>query len=1001
MRAVFLTTFRQYRVPLLATVVATVLSLLLWGLGPRVPFGLFVAAVLISAWRHGLRSALLATGLSTVALALLTRWHATQDALDSDYWLRLVLFALVGLLAGYLSQQCQQAIRAVSHVHDLLSGSGLGLIAADAEGRVTALNPLACSLTGMSETEAVGLPLERVFRLVQGPGRQPVSLPLGEILTLARGHELPEGTRLVAVNDRETEVEGAAGAVRDSEGRSEGILVLFRDAGPRVQATHELWHRAERFRALAGHAPTPLLVLDAEGRCIYSNPAGQAACDCSAEECLGDGWARHVMPEDRSGLLSDWSTAVQEKQPFSAEFRLQTARGGPRWFRVRSAPMLSDEGGILGQVATLEEVTDRKHAERELRSHRRLVEAVLATVTDASTIKDATARCLHANEAARHLPPTLVAPLAEASVTALETGQVHRMEITAPSGDEQRTYLATTAVCRDEYDLVIGVVEIVREVTEERRRADDLRAAQEAARQADDAHGKTREDLTRQLQQQSEARRQAEEAVQQVRQEYEKALDEALGAQQRAEDELRRERAAAQTGAEELLAAQNTIAELRPWQQEVEGLRKTHAEAETGLHDELARVGESLRELRAVHERLRAYLDSLPGLVCCRDGEGRFIFVNRALARLFGREGEDLDGRVVGEVVPPEIATLLAGSDNAVRAGEIVEIDEQLPAGDGPRRHRAWRFPVRDVWGAVQAVGSFAIDADRLTQADDARREEVAALQHQLAQKEDVEKACREEVTALQLALTERRQAEENLQRQLAARQHEAAEKQRVEEELRREVDAIHQELHGARQAVEEWRGQAAGLRDELAQRRSEGEEGHRHVSRLQEEIAQCKHAAEDLQRQVHFLERIIDGTPDGLLAHDQDGTCRIWNTALEQLLGRPRALAVGRMVAELFPIPESGETNDDVAGRLRAWSSTAWAGQSDVLETKHNPVRAATGEVIGGMAVLRTVAAPESQPAATTIIRHDGPAEYDGLRQGPHERRGGLVADVDWLAFN
>src|SRR5262249_51588174 len=143
-----------YRVALIAIALALVHSLLFWSLGPRVPLGLFLAAVMVSAWQGGLRSSLVATALSVVLLAVLG--HYQTPGPEDDLVLRLGLFVLVGLIAGYLSRQCKQAIRAVDHVHEILGGSGLAIVSADAAGRVTSLNPLARTLTGAESADVAG-----------------------------------------------------------------------------------------------------------------------------------------------------------------------------------------------------------------------------------------------------------------------------------------------------------------------------------------------------------------------------------------------------------------------------------------------------------------------------------------------------------------------------------------------------------------------------------------------------------------------------------------------------------------------------------------------------------------------------------------------------------------------------------------------------------------------------------------------------------------------------
>ncbi len=51
------------------------------------------------------------------------------------------------------------------------------MIATDADGRVTLLNPLAEKLTGWTQAEAAARPADEVFRIVDQETRQPSTVP--------------------------------------------------------------------------------------------------------------------------------------------------------------------------------------------------------------------------------------------------------------------------------------------------------------------------------------------------------------------------------------------------------------------------------------------------------------------------------------------------------------------------------------------------------------------------------------------------------------------------------------------------------------------------------------------------------------------------------------------------------------------------------------------------------------------------------------------------------
>jgi len=99
------------------------------------------------------------------------------------------------------------------------------------------------------------------------------------------------------------------------------------------------------------------------------------------EENFTECWLQLVHPEDRDQVLADLSVWTREGQEYSNEFRLLTSKGIIRWVHIRSSPMLSDQGKILGHVGTLEDITESKQAERGrfIREERQQAEAANRT----------------------------------------------------------------------------------------------------------------------------------------------------------------------------------------------------------------------------------------------------------------------------------------------------------------------------------------------------------------------------------------------------------------------------------------------------------------------------------------------------------------------------------------------------------------------------------------------------------------------------------------------
>ncbi|MFB2937859.1 ATP-binding protein [Aerosakkonemataceae cyanobacterium BLCC-F154] len=149
----------------------------------------------------------------------------------------------------------------------------------------------------------------------------------------------------------------------------------------------EIKQSEERFRTLSSCSPVGIFLTDTEGKCTYSNPRFQAICGFTTAESWQTECAKVAYAEDRDILLLEWPNFTRQGQAYSGEFRIYQPDESLRWVHIRTAPMLSDEGKLLGHVGTIEDITERKQAEavREqfIREH-----AARQQAEDANRMKD-------------------------------------------------------------------------------------------------------------------------------------------------------------------------------------------------------------------------------------------------------------------------------------------------------------------------------------------------------------------------------------------------------------------------------------------------------------------------------------------------------------------------------------------------------------------------------------------------------------------------------------
>jgi len=110
-----------------------------------------------------------------------------------------------------------------------LRSIGDGVMATDAAGRVRRLNPVAEALTGWSESQALGRPVEEVFHIVNETTREPALLPVADTLANGTLHGLANHTVLIARDGRECPIADSCAPIFDAQRKVIGTVLVFRD----------------------------------------------------------------------------------------------------------------------------------------------------------------------------------------------------------------------------------------------------------------------------------------------------------------------------------------------------------------------------------------------------------------------------------------------------------------------------------------------------------------------------------------------------------------------------------------------------------------------------------------------------------------------------------------------------------------------------------------------------------------------------------------------------
>jgi PAS domain S-box-containing protein len=147
-----------------------------------------------------------------------------------------------------------------------LSSIGDCVIVTDVEGRITFMNPVAINVTGWSEGEAIGRPLKAVFRIVNEETRQPVEDPVEKVIRDGVIVGLANHTLLIRRDNTEIPIDDSGAPVRSSDGKLQGVVLVFRDFSDTKHAQREILAAKEAAEKASRAKDTFLAMLSHELR---------------------------------------------------------------------------------------------------------------------------------------------------------------------------------------------------------------------------------------------------------------------------------------------------------------------------------------------------------------------------------------------------------------------------------------------------------------------------------------------------------------------------------------------------------------------------------------------------------------------------------------------------------------------------------------------------------------------------------------------------------------
>ena len=367
---------KTYALGFLTVVIAILVRWLLDPvMGDTLPLVTVFGAVAAAVWLGGYRLAIPITLIGYIACHYLfieprgtLNLSRTSDIVGLVAYLftcsLIIAFGEAARISHSRAHQRQEVFRVT------LRSIGDAVITTDIEARITYINGVAESLTGWSHEDALGQPLDRVFRIVNEVTRQPVENPAVRALRQGLVVGLANHTILIKKDGSECPIDDSAGPIRNEQGHVSGCVLIFRDVTAQRLVEREKANQLLTARLLASiveSSDDAIIGKSLDGIIQTWNAGAERLFGYTSEQAVG----RHisfVIPPERLSEEEQIIASLKEGKRIEHYETERVRSDGQRiTVSLTISPIKDDSGNVIGASKIARDVTERKRLEDDLR----------------------------------------------------------------------------------------------------------------------------------------------------------------------------------------------------------------------------------------------------------------------------------------------------------------------------------------------------------------------------------------------------------------------------------------------------------------------------------------------------------------------------------------------------------------------------------------------------------------------------------------------------------
>ncbi|MGZ7134461.1 MAG: PAS domain S-box protein [Methanobacterium sp.] len=257
-----------------------------------------------------------------------------------------------------------------SNLNQLMKNVTEGIIITDQQLNITGWNTAAEKIYGWKTEEAVGNNIIDFLKTKYNP--QPISNEI--ILNQGWSGEVIQKHK----NGRDIHIRTSISPLKNESGILTGVIAINNDFTKRKQAEEALRENEEFLRAIFDNAASGIAVGNLEGHVLNSNSAFESILGYSKDELRDMSFSDFTHPDD---VMIEWplieDVLAGKTDHYEIEKRYIRKNNTVIWVKLIGSFIAGPDKEILNGIAIIEDITERKKLEKELKeSHDNLEQRV-------------------------------------------------------------------------------------------------------------------------------------------------------------------------------------------------------------------------------------------------------------------------------------------------------------------------------------------------------------------------------------------------------------------------------------------------------------------------------------------------------------------------------------------------------------------------------------------------------------------------------------------------